>query len=673
MQAKKRTSARSVIKTINRGIMVVLLFVFFGCVAQFADTPSENLLQTQRQLFLQAEQALKNNDSKQYYQLLSQLKEYPLYPYLLYEALSNNVAIQPEAAINYFLQEYADSPLADQLREQWFRLLVSKKQWQTILSHYSNVQNPSVVTQCLYMQALLATNQDEKTRSSVGPLWLRPVNSPAECIPVFNVWAQTGYLVDDLVWDRLGMALKADNMSLAKSLVSWLPENEQSTANLWIQTHEDPMLVLRMPAFDKSIKQTPSIVSHGLSQLAEQDPKATFEQWHRLASNYKLSESQQQEVQEAIALGLIKKDPAEAKKIVPNLPKASDNETVAQWRLQQYILQNNWQGLKGFISQLPDKQKHLVKWRYWYARSLDLTGDKRGSDAILKSLSAVPQYYGIFSAIRSGVTFPYKDEATDISAAERQLVLKNHNVERTIELYHFKRFYEANKEWWAAIDHMSDREDYVAAKIALEWGMNNIALLTGGRIKNLDDIQLLFPLLYKNAVLAGASKYNVEPAWIFAVIRQESRFNPEAKSPVGARGLMQLMPATAKLISSQKNVSDSSSNLNLLDPSTNINLGSAYLKGLFAQFNKQGVLATASYNAGPNNVKKWLPTDKPMPVDQWIEIIPFQETRNYVKNIFVNMVVYEKRLNQQNNLKQYLTKIPPQSGASGSSASASSQ
>ena len=242
-------------------IVIFALFVFCG-FTEWSDTSGVDRLKAEREGFLKAEEALKRNDGDTYYRYLTQLKDYPLYPYLLYEGFRQNMGLQSPTALSHFLKTYSNSPLSDELRRHWFTQLAAQQQWQLILDNYSSDMKGSIATECLYQQALLATGHTKPSTQLIEHLWLVPYERPSVCAPVFIALARSGVLVDDFIWKRLEIALNADNVSLAKKLVTGLPVNEQSTARLWIQAHEDPSSVLRMPAFDKNNKKTNIILTH---------------------------------------------------------------------------------------------------------------------------------------------------------------------------------------------------------------------------------------------------------------------------------------------------------------------------------------------------------------------------------------------------------------------------
>jgi soluble lytic murein transglycosylase len=183
----------------------------------------------------------------------------------------------------------------------------------------------------------------------------------------------------------------------------------------------------------------------------------------------------------------------------------------------------------------------------------------------------------------------------------------------------------------------------MAATLAHSWGWYDRALLTLNKAESWDDLIVRFPLAWRDGIEKHAGQRELDPAWVFSVVRQESAFVEDARSPAGALGLMQVMPATGRETARALGWK-SFTTAQLTHASTNLPIGTAYLRRMLNHFNGNVVLATAAYNAGPGNVARWLrPGDCTEP-DIWIEQIPFTETRKYVQRILYFASIYDWRL-----------------------------
>jgi soluble lytic murein transglycosylase len=233
-------------------------------------------------------------------------------------------------------------------------------------------------------------------------------------------------------------------------------------------------------------------------------------------------------------------------------------------------------------------------------------------------------------------------------------VAQSQAILRVQELHALGRKQKAKTEWLHLTQNISDEEKHGAAVLALRWNMPNLAILALSKAKDNHDLSLRFPLVHKDTIFSTAEKEGLDPAFIFAVTRQESAFMANATSSAGALGLMQLMPNTAKMVAKQQKIKLDHNNM-LFHPETNIRLGGSYLR-MMLNIHKHPVLAIAAYNAGPGRIKQWLPRT-PLPADNWIEIIPFSETREYVKNVLTYIVIYQQMLGQKPRLSHHMPMV----------------
>ncbi|MCK5477846.1 MAG: transglycosylase SLT domain-containing protein, partial [Methylococcales bacterium] len=218
---------------------------------------------------------------------------------------------------------------------------------------------------------------------------------------------------------------------------------------------------------------------------------------------------------------------------------------------------------------------------------------------------------------------------------------------------------EAKRQWWYAVTKLDKKDILIAAKYAQQLDWTQTAIFTIAKAKYWDDVSLRFPLAYQDQVQKNADKQQLNPAVIFGLIRRESAFNQDAQSPVGARGLMQIMPKTGRQIAKELKEKWRNKN-NLFNPSTNVKYGAYYYKQLLNQFNGHYALAAAAYNAGPHRVKRWLPVENALAADIWVETIPFKETRAYVSAVLTYALIYQKQLKKNIlTMKDFMRDVLP--------------
>jgi len=277
--------------------------------------------------------------------------------------------------------------------------------------------------------------------------------------------------------------------------------------------------------------------------------------------------------------------------------------------------------------------------------------------AAFSGLSQERSFYGFISSELLNKPLQLNQQLSTPSNDQITRVLSTPGIVRAWELYQIKEDAYARSEWNLAITRMPAEDRGIAAQLADQWGWHHHAIMAAARSDIRDNLKLRFPTAYQSTVTSNASKNGIAKDWVFSLIRQESAFSYQAKSPVGALGMMQIMPATAKQISKNMGIRYKGK-YSLLQPEKNIQLGTRYMGQLLKRFQGNTILATAAYNAGPNRAKRWQPKYTPMAGDIWIETIPYKETRNYVKNVMTYQAIYRSHLGQDIKLAKSLVSVP---------------
>ena len=311
-----------------------------------------------------------------------------------------------------------------------------------------------------------------------------------------------------------------------------------------------------------------------------------------------------------------------------------------------------------WIDALPLEEKLEGRWQYWRARALLKLGRAPEANTLLSQLAATRSYFGFLAADRLGLGYNLTQERLVIAPEEIQRLQAIPSLARARELLRLKRRHGARLEWAHGLRAMNDEEVAQAARLAEHWGWPGRAILTLGRTPYRSDLILRFPLAYRELITHQARHQRLDLPWVYAIVRQESAFQPDARSKSGALGLMQIMPRTGREIAGKLNKKLRNKH-QLLDTDLNVRFGSSYLRTLLDTLGNHPILATAAYNAGPNAVKKWLPKDKEMPADRWIESVPYTQTREYLRRVFAYTAIYENRLQTgPTPLSGRLTAIP---------------
>lgn len=601
-----------------------------------------------RQIFLQAEEALKKKNDADYFLLSEQIKEYPLYPYLQYRWLKKNLS--RERQIKHFLQEHESSRYARILKRQWLYRLAKKKQWQTFLQYYPKTSDASL--NCYNHLAQFKTGDKESALNGAAKLWAVGKSQPKACDPLFAQLKKSNLFNQELFWQRFDAALQNNKVSLAKYVKKLMTPANQKTANLWLKLHHNPEPQISALLSRSTTTQTPLMFSHAIHRLARTDIKQAVALWDKNKSHFTIDKERADKLEKRLALKMAYRNEPGAYDRLGQLNTPDEKSKTLRIRLALH--EQNWPRVLTAIEALSSEDQKLEKWQYWMARAYQETGKAIQADEILSRLANERDFYGYLAADRLDRLYQLSDNPVEVTPQEIAAIRNHKEFRAAFEFMALDREKVAKRQWWHALRQLDKSEYTAAAKLAQQWQWDEVAIFTIAKVKQWDDIEMRFPLSYADKIHENAAEQNLNPVILFGLIRRESAFNKDAHSPVGARGLMQIMPRTAKEIAKDLNERWTGKN-DLFNPVKNLKYGSYYYQKLLNQFDGHYALALAAYNAGPHRVKKWLP-DESVPADIWIETIPFRETRNYVTSVLVYAMIYQQRINSNELTMNDLTR-----------------
>jgi soluble lytic murein transglycosylase len=543
-----------------------------------------------------------------------------------------------------FLTRYPDSPLADKLRNAWLDQLATRQLWEDYLRFYRPAKADT--DRCLHLHALIETGRRQEAFDEVPALWLYGKSRPKECDAVFAAWTDAGKLTPELVWQRISLAMQSRETQLAGYLKRFLPGSEQGWVDLWLELDRNPSLALHEPRLDKDQPRRSEMLLHALKREAAADPQAAVSLWKRLNERYRFTPAETESATRALALAMVRRDQPDALRWLEAINPGAQDLSLHETRILAALSAGDWHRVSRWIDALPEKERKSPRWSYWRSRAMGELGRGEQAAEILRQVAQDRSYYGFLAADRIGAPYNLQHVSLPVGAQEKEQLIRLPGLQRAYELYRLGRYPQARLEWNYATRPLSQRQLQVAAKLAEGWGWHDRAIFTLARTGYWDDLELRFPLEHRKPIEDRARVEQLDSAWVFAIVRQESAFMQDARSQAGALGLMQLMPATAKEQSRRMQPGTRFETNLLLDPEANIRIGAAYLGRVYQQLYQHPVLATAAYNAGPNRVRQWLPDDE-LPADVWIETIPFSETRTYVRRVMAYTVIYQQRLDGQ--------------------------
>lgn len=607
-------------------------------------TPAVPEAPSQHDLFLKAEQALKKGQSKQFSELKGQLGEYPLLPYLELQALQKRLSKARNTEVKTFLSNYKGEPVADILRRQWLDQLAKKKRWTSYLAFYTPQSN--IRRKCNHLQALIKTGKTQEAWPLVEKIWLHGHSRPSACDPVFKAWETAGRHTDKLTWQRIQLAMEADKWRLARYLGRKLTDTDRVWLKRWIRIHRDPKSILKSSDFRQPHPYREAMLAHAVRRLARFDGMSALDLWEHVDKRYPFTTPQRAKVERRITIALERDESDRAYSFINSITPAGDDLRAHVACFKAALLREDWSRVIQRLKEWPKEEQETDRWQYWYAKALAGTGEALKAQVLYKKAAKNRSYYGFLAADQIDAPYHLLHKKTPEDLFTRIRLERLPGVKRALELHALQRNEMARREWYYVTRDLKKPELRAAALVAEENGWLDQAIFTLAKTGYWDDLKLRFPLKYRDLVADEAKSNALDMSWIYAVIRQESAFMYDARSHVGAMGLMQLMPRTARNVARQVLKRKSPARREILQPSMNIELGSAYLRQLKQQLDDNPVLATAAYNAGPHRVAKWLPSGN-ISADVWVELVPFTETRRYLRRVLSYMVIYDKRLGRE--------------------------
>ncbi len=601
-------------------------------------------LAKQRIRYAEIKQAWDNKQLNVVEQLLPTLRDYPLYPYLEYRQLSGNLMNETAISVSTFIQAHPTLPPARNLVPRFVNELARRQDWRGLLA-FSPQPPATIDAKCNYYNAMWNTDKAAAAWEGAKTLWLTGRNRPASCDRLFTAWRASGQQPSDVYMERIRLAMKAGNSTLVTSLAQQLPASDLSLTTAIIDLQKKPTTLLDFARNTTPTDFTRQTVITIFNQLVRLDVDNARMIIPALQTAQKLTEEQVQELNDIIAWRLMGNNatPEQAEwrdKVIMR----SGSTTLIERRVRMALGAGDRKGLNTWLARLPMEAKEKDEWRYWQADLLLERGRDKEAKDILKSLTQQRGFYPMVAAQRLGEKYSLRvDNAGKASPA----LVQGPEMARVRELMFWELDHIARSEWANLITSRTPQEQAGLARYAFDndwWDLSVQATIAGKLWNHLEE---RFPLAYKELFAGFLKDKTISQSFAMAIARQESAWNPKVRSPVGASGLMQVMPGTAKDTVKMFNIVGYNNPAQLLDPLTNINIGTSYLQYVFGRFENNRIFAAAAYNAGPGRVNTWLGNSAGrIDAIAFVESIPFSETRGYVKNVLAYDAYYRYFLGQ---------------------------
>ncbi|AIX50190.1 murein transglycosylase [Pantoea eucrina] len=608
------------------------------CLVSTAGSVWADSLDQQRQRYAQIKQAWDNKQMDQVEQLMPTLQDYPLYPYLQYRLLAQDLDQEAGLAIKNFIQQYPTLPPAKSLQTRFVNVLAHRQDWQGILSFSPDEPKP-VQARCNWYYAKWATGQQQTAFTGAKSIWLRGSALPADCDRLFSVWQASGQLSPITILERIRLAMKAGNDSLVNYLAKMLPADYQTTASALLALQQNPQTVTTFAATLGPTDFTRMATSYAFARVAREDMDNARMMIPQLVNAQKMSQAEEQDLKEAVVWRMMGADlTSEQARWRDAVVMNSESTALIERRVRLALSESDRRGLNTWIARLPPEAKEKDEWQYWQADLLIAQGRKDEADEILRKLMQQRGFYPMVAAQRLGTDYPLKID--DAPAADNSIV-QGPEMARVRELMYWGMDNLARSEWANLIVSKTRTQQQMLAHYANQQDWWDLSVQATISAKMWDSLKERFPLAWRNLYQQYTGDKAIDPSYAMAISRQESAWNPKARSPVGASGLMQVMPATAAHTVKMYNIPGYVNSSQLLDPQTNIQIGTQYLEYVYQQFGQNRIFSSAAYNAGPGRVRSWRNNSGgKLDAVAFIETIPFSETRGYVKNVLAYDAYY---------------------------------
>lgn len=652
-------------RTILTSIGIVTAIGFFTPVAEAAAAP----MSSSDDVIVRMSEAFGKNNSKLLTELLPRAKDHVLAPWAAYWELRSRLERASAEEVSVFFKRYAGTYQEDRLRNDWLLLLGQRRDWTHYVLEAPNFRmNDDREVRC-YTLAMEHSLAGVDMASEVKTQWLAQRDADDGCMLAARLHYANGKLSDTVVWQKVRLALQARRNTLAHKALDIVAPQQGATLTE-LSAKPERFLMQRTPS---SQPLTQELALLALIQLANSDPdKAASllqDRWQSYLGAEQLGwawgylglQSAQQLSNQALGY------------FSQGSPGSMTDEQLA-WRARSALRQTHWREVLTAIQAMSETLSSQAIWVYWRARALQALAtsdaDKLVATQLWQSIASVRGFYEMLAQEALGQAITPPAQPAPLTEGEKANARNNPGLQRALAAIALGLRTEGVREWnYHTNLHqpggMNDRELYAAADLACQHEVWDRCINTSERTRSFIDLNQRFPMPHRQAVLERSRAIGLDPAYVYGLIRQESRFITDARSGVGASGLMQVMPKTAQWTAKKIGLSGFKPQ-HLNDRDINIAIGTGYLKLVLDDFAGSMALAAAAYNAGPSRPRNWRgQTGAPvLEAAIWAENVPFAETRDYVKKVLANSTLYAAMITgQTQSLKMRLGTIGPRSAS----------
>lgn len=614
--------------------LIVLLATFELQAAEIPDT-------SQRAEFSRAWQAAARGNRADFEQLMPGLRGYLLFPYLQYEDLRfRRASVKPEEMAG-FLTAHEDWAFTPGLSTAWLRSLGEVSNWDA-LAEYGEASEDTEV-RCYLARAKIQRGDTEGLLPEVQALWTVGKSQPDACDPAFNWLRKQGGITPGLAWERIRRAFEARQPGLVRYLARYLGKEDRAWAERWYQQDRSGYRRLADARKWPDLEKSREIAAYGIRRLARSDSDRAWQVYQSLDRRFKWSDEVNGAIVREIALWSAVEGADETPVRMQSVPAAYRDGSLLEWWVRFDISRGNWSNLVRTVASMPADLQTDERWRYWEARAKLETGDASYANPVFEELALRASYYGFLSADQMDLPYTICPQEPVVSTSSIDALKAQPGFERALELRRAGLATWARSEWKLAARALDRDGLRAAAALATSENWPDMAIVALGNSGDRRWYGWRFPLAYVDLVEMQARKHGLDPAWVLGLMRSESAMAEDALSSAGARGLMQVMPGTARQVARRHSLSYQGKQ-QLMQPVDNIRFGTTYLRELMDRFADNPVLVSGAYNAGPRAVERWMDSSQLDDPAAWIETLPYYETRDYIPRVLAFSTLYDWRL-----------------------------
>lgn len=588
--------------------------------------------------FIAAREAFAKGDRHKLARAADRLSSHPLLAWVEYFRLAQRLEDGSDAGMAEFVERHQDTYLSEKARGDWLKWLMRKEDWSAARVQFAHLERPDADVQCRGLDVRLRLGEPEAVDEAHALLASETPLAESCRTPLARLASQ-GALPSDKLWERLRRQLALGKLKEARTLVGWLPDKEAPSWRTIESIDNHPVHHLsKLPERFAATRAGRELALFAVLRMARTDVRVAAARWGEIESHYPAVEQGSGWAWLAYRAAISHQAGAsgwydQAEKLGGTL-----DEEQRAWRVRAALRSEDWTRVSHAIATMPALQAHQPEWIYWQARALTAQRQPEAAREQFQRIAGQANFYGILANEAMGNSISLPARAAPVSAAELAAVQAHPGLVRGLALIRAGMRIDGIREWNWPLARFSDRELLAAAELARREAVIDRAINTADRTRAEHDFSLRYPTPFFDQVVPQVNTVSLDPAWVYGLMRQESRFIMDAKSSAGAKGLMQLMPATAKWVAKKIGMADYHP-AKVTDMDTNVTLGTHYMKMVMDSLDNHPVLASAAYNAGPGRARKWR-GERPLEGAIYAETIPFNETRDYVKKVLANAVHY---------------------------------